>query len=454
MEALLKARARLKEIGAAIKTMTEKPQLTADDLTALNAHTDEAEALEAQIKSLERVESFQARSAVPAGAAVGAEGGAEDGRQERGVEPVPQRKMNANEKVSIIAASTLLARVQNKAALQVLDEQGYGEFAKELGREMKRRAISTTTASVFIPDPIADEFIEFLRPEMTFFQGGPKRVQFTAGKFKAPRGATGATASYVGEGAKKPVTEPTFDEINMSAKKLAAIVLITQEARDWSVPSIDAYIRDDLRTEMASRMDLNAYFGLGTGNSPRGILNIAGVPSFDFSGLGVAPTISEIDAMASRLILSLTENHIHANPKWAWLFSYRTFEALKNIRVGGDSMGVYAYPELHLPVPTWKGFRVLVTSQVPNNLGDESDESTIALIDYRHVLYGEEGGVEIKTSDQASVDVSGTVVHLWQQNMYGILAEHQHDFGLRHLHAVAKATGIRFGSLAGSPTSP
>jgi hypothetical protein len=33
---------------------------------------------------------------------------------------------------------------------------------------------------------------------------------------------------------------------------------------------------------------------------------------------------------------------------------------------------------------------------------------------------------------------------LWQQNMYAILAESMHDFGLRLSKAVVKALGIRF----------
>jgi hypothetical protein len=52
----------------------------------------------------------------------------------------------------------------------------------------------------------------------------------------------------------------------------------------------------------------------------------------------------------------------------------------------------------------------------------------------------------LKMSDQATLDVdgSGTLVHLWQQNMFAILAEAMHDFGLRTVKAVVKQSNIRW----------
>jgi HK97 family phage major capsid protein len=442
MNALEKALARLKELKGALDGLMAKSAPTADELGTMDTTIDEIEALEKQIATLKRAEEVRARQAVPANTP------APGGDNADVLPAVPQQKMDPGQKLSLIASATLKATVGRVSALKILSDEGYDAFSKDLEAAMRRKAIDTTSASILIPDAWSTEIIEFLRPETTFFQGGPKRVQFTRGQFKAPRGATGATASYVGEGAKKPVTEMTFDSISMSAKKLAAIVLITQEARDWTIPSIDAYVRDDLRATMAQAIDLNAYFGTGAGDSPTGILNIAGVPDLDaqhYFASPLAPTINEIDAMASAMVLSLTNANIMAGQSWAWLMHYRTLEFLKNLRVGDDT-GVYAYPELRLPVPLWKGFRVLVTNQVPTNGGTNTDETSIALIDFRHVLYGEEGGVIVKTSDQATVDVNGTLVHLWQQNMYGILTEHQHDFGLRHLEAAVKMHGIRWGS--------
>jgi HK97 family phage major capsid protein len=460
MNALQKALARLKELMGELDALTAKDSFTAGDLEAIKAKSTEIKEKQAEIETLKEAEALRASAAQPAGATVPAADGAVDrghnGAPGGTLPAAPERKFETGQKMSLIAAATLKAKCRNTSALKILADEGYARFAKDLETEMRRKAVDTTVANVLLPETVAGEFIELLRPETTFFQGGPKRVQFTAGQFKAPRGATGATASYVGEGAKKPVTEPSFDSIQMSAKKLAGIVLITEEARNWSLPNIDAYIRDDLRAAMAQATDLNAYFGTGAGNSPTGILNIAGVPDLDaqhYFANPLRPTITEIDTWASDMVLSLTSHNIGSSPTaWKWLMNYRTLEYLKNLRVGDDT-GVYAYPELRLPVPTWKGFGILVTNQVPINGGASADETIIALIDFRHVLYGEEEGIVVKTSTEATVDVNGTLVHLWQQNMYGILMEAMHDFGLRHLHAVVKTHAVRWGATneAGSP---
>lgn len=455
MNALQKAQARLKELMAELGVYEAKDLLTADDLAVMDTKMKEIEAQEATITVLKAAEALRARQTVPAGEEIPAAGRSvgrgDNGDPDGTIPAMPAQKMTPDQTVSLIAAATMKGKAHGISALKIMADEGYAQFALDLAGQMKRigKAVDTNTVDVLIPEIISNQIIELLRPETTFFQGGPRRIQFTSGKFKAPRGATGASASYVGEGAKKPVTEPTFDSIDMSSKKLAAIVLITREAKDWSLANIDAYIRDDLRAAMAQAIDTSAYFGTGAGDSPTGILATDGIPTFDaadFVNSTFAPTLAEVDAIASRLILSMTMANIGAAQTWAWLMSYRTLEFLKNMRVG-DNDGMYAYPDLQQNPPRWKGFRVLVTNQVPVNGGATTDETTLSLIDFRHVLYGEEGGIEVKTSDQATVDVNGTLVHLWQQNMYGILTEHRHDFGLRHLAAVAKMNHIRFGAL-------
>lgn len=447
MDKIKEAQAKLKALLGELEALTQKDDTSAEHIAAMKAKTAEVKAQEDLIATLKEAEAARARAAAEAIPASDRTVERDDNQPAR-----PKLQVAKDQRLSLIAAATLKAKLLRVPALKILEDGGYGQFAAELSIGVNKDTVDTDLTSVLIPAALSNEIIELLRPETTFFQGNPKRIQFTNGKFKAPRGATGAVAGYIGEGVKKPVTNPTFDSIEMAPKKLAAIVLITQEAKNWTLPNIDAYIRDDLRAAMAQATDLNAYFGTGAGDSPRGILKIIGVPHITKNAAIANPTLSQIDETASSMILHLTQANIGASQTWAWLMSYRTIEFLKNVRVGGANDGIYAFPELRGPNPTWKGFRVLVTNQVPDNLGAGGNHSTLALIDFRHVLYGEEAGVTVKTSDEATVDVNGTLVHLWQQNMYGILTETQHDFGLRHLNAICVLDDLLWG--AGFTTSP
>lgn len=452
--ALAELRAALATKVAAIeglKTKAFASEATAEDIEAFDKAVAEAETIEKQIALAERAEAVAAKSAAtvqhtpaPAAPTVPAQ---------------PVTEIKADEKLGLLAAAQVKAFFGKESIVKVLDDNGYGQFAKSITTD-------SGSAGVLVPQPLQREIIELLRPQTTFLQGNPRRVPLTHGKFKQPRGASGAQAGYVGEGALKPITDVTFDRVELSAKKLAAIVPLTDEAKAWSLPDLEAYVRADLQRTLSQAIDTAAYWGPGTSSAPKGILTLAGIGSRDTVATDPKqPTITEIDREASWAILSLTAANIPASPSWAWLLSYRTLEYLKNIRVGGTN-GDLAYPELHGANPTWKGFRVFVTNQVPDNGGGTTDESSISLIDFAHVLFGEEpGGTRVKVSDQATLQVGTEIVtvpgvsgapdvvtevpvllNLFQQNQFAILIENSHDFGLRHLKAVAVLKKVRWGA--------
>ena len=316
--------------------------------------------------------------------------------------------------------------------------------------------LTPADGGILVPTPQSSTIIDFLRPENTFLQGGPKRVPLVSGQFNQPRGATGATAGYVGEGAKKPVGSPTFNNISMRSKKLAGIVMVTMEALAWSLADLRAYIEDDLRSTLASNLDLACYFSVGSDTTPNGILKRSGINRFNAATTGTgayfanpkAPTVAEIDAVATRMILAITDANIPASQRFAWTMNYHLMRYLADAR---GANGQLIYPELNQAAPTWKGFRVLVTTQFPSNGGTTTDESTLALIDWGSVLYGEDEGLTVKTSTEASIDVgTGTPVLLFQQNMMAILMEMRHDIALQRDAAVSVLERARWGSLSAS----
>lgn len=463
---LEKLRARLKGLLDELKVIQAKDTMTAEDLKKLNEINAEIEGdetkgvlgLEAQIKALELSEQIQARAAKPADVVVpGADREVTRGDNlPEGMKLIAaeaHKALSAEDKFCLSAAAAYKAKHLGQPVLKVLADNGYGLLAKEMEMGARQKAIDTSSITALLPAAVSSQVVELLRPETAFLKGGPKKIEFVNGKFQSIRVVSGTSASYVGEGAKKPVTDAQFETFQMTPKKLAAIVLITKEAKKWSVPSIADWIRDDLRRSMSQKIDLTAFFGVGSPTAPTGIFNLPNVPQFNVEAVSpTAPTLAEVDAVARRMILSLTVANISASPKWAWLMNYKTLEYLKSMRVG-DNDGAYAFPDLHKENPTFKGFRVLVTNQVPGNLGTGSDESYLGLIDFRYVLFGEEQGIEFSVSTEATIDIdgNGTLVHLFQQNMEAILGEAEHDFNIEYARAAVLAKGIRWGENGGSP---
>ena len=75
---------------------------------------------------------------------------------------------------------------------------------------------------LLVPTPVSGGIMPLLRLESTFINASPVRVPLTNGQFVLARGLAGATASYIAEGALKPVSTPTFDSISMRAKSSRA----------------------------------------------------------------------------------------------------------------------------------------------------------------------------------------------------------------------------------------
>ena len=460
MNDLQKMRAKLRELLAelpAIKAKALAEDALESDLQAYDAKLDEIEQHSAKIDRAEREDALVAKTSKVALDPI------QKDEDDDPVEPMfaaPKVKVEKSQSLGIMVAAAILGKKNNVDPLKFLEDNGYGQFVKEI-RYMHKAAPTpsvnivngASSGGVLVPSPLANSIIELLYPTTTFLQGGPRRVPLIGGKYHQARGATGATASYVGEGIKKPLSAPTFNDINMQAHKLATIVPITQEAKMWTIGDIESFVRADAAEAMAVKMDQTMYFGTGVGDIPLGIFNKSGVTTLTANGRFsnmAAPTLAELDAAATAMILSMTNANIYQNPSWAWLMPYRTMLKLQNMRVGSTFDGLFAFPELQRPADgsasgaTWKGIRVLVSNQVPTNLGTGAVETTLSLIDFSQVLFGDEGAMIVKTSEEATLDSSGTLIHLWQQNMFAILFEMFHDVGLRRNEAVVNMTDIRF----------
>lgn len=442
----------------ALKTAAFAPDATDEAVSAYEAGVNALKGIDRLITIAEADEAIEGATSKAADAPAG--GG--DGHRPYAA---PKKTVKDEQKPLLPVAAQIKAAIINKQAqesgsservspVDLLNNEGYGDLVKEFdakAREQRHKAglASTVSSSVLLPQPVADEIIPILYPAATFLQGNPRRVQLIGGVYRQARGVGSATASYVGEGAKKPIGAPTFDDIDMRSHKLAGIVYMTNEAVKWTIGRLEDYVRADLRRVMGLKMDSAMYFGTGAGATPTGIFSQAGITTLDGSGTTLfannrAPTVAELDRVASRMMLSLTGANIVRADTWRWVMGYRLMQYLADLR---DGNGNAIYPGVDDPVnPRWKGIRILVSNQFSENGGTNTDEGNLGLVDFSHVLFAEEEGMTMKATTEATLDDAGTTVFLWQQNMSAILCEMQHDVALDQPKAVALLTHVRAGS--------
>jgi HK97 family phage major capsid protein len=113
---------------------------------------------------------------------------------------------------------------------------------------------------------------------------------------------------------------------------------------------------------------------------------------------GTTPTVTQIDADARKAEMALLGSDVLMT-NVRWIMSPREFTFLRDLR---DANGNLVYPGLSQPTPTWKGFPVEVTNQIPRNLGGTEDEAEIYLVDFDLCLIADSYQVRIDASENAA----------------------------------------------------
>ena len=108
---------------------------------------------------------------------------------------------------------------------------------------------------------------------MVFRDCDPTIVDMPMGNLTIPRLAAGATAGYQGELDDMASSQETFDDIQLNAKKLTALVPVSNDLLRRAPANLEQIVRDDMVQSLARREDLAFLLGDGSGGSPVGLLN-------------------------------------------------------------------------------------------------------------------------------------------------------------------------------------
>lgn len=461
----------LKELRKALAEKVEglkeiKSKACAEDATdeavkAFDDAMDEVEALQKQIARLERAEQLEKDASRPADEQVD---NIEDGGDPVSRNAQDMSKMDQVAKMGLVAMSVTAQEFSRRDgdgdnALKILEDHGLGQFAKDIdGYKKSRKAamsrIKSLSGSVNVsggfltPDNRNTDIIELLYPQTTFLQGGPRIVPMPNGVYRQPAGGSGASASYRQEGGSTKTTSPTFREINMSAKFLGAIVLMTQEMLDFSIPGAKAFIEGDLREAMGQEMDAKAYYGTGEGGEPLGIFEHD--IQFVESAEAATPSVKNIDTDMDNLELAFLNKNLRTG-NWRYVMAPRSKKFIGSRRVGDAGDGEFAFPEIRGKSPEFNDHPVLHSTNIPINRGAGADESDLALVNFSDVLLGLMDEMGFAASSEATISHNGQLVHLFQNNMVALRTLSGHDIALRRNISVAKLVdgsggGITWGS--------
>jgi len=248
--------------------------------------------------------------------------------------------------------------------------------------------VNTTTASELRTEDVARILVQPLEEASQFLAAGP-RIFDTTGPFRLPKlgklvddEGDPAEPDWIGESELISERDVDFGEVELlpsTMKSVKSIVRFSNELARSSVVALDAAIRQRLVTDVAAKLDAQAFSASGNGTTtPKGLFAWGSTQNV---AVGGALTFDKlIDAWGKALSANVDVNALR------WVMKPREFIALRKVKTLTSGSNEYVLT----PDPTQDGvFRlfgspVIVTGRVPDLTGTP-DTGRAALVDFSQI---------------------------------------------------------------------
>jgi HK97 family phage major capsid protein len=223
------------------------------------------------------------------------------------------------------------------------------------------------------------------------------------------------TAQFVSEGAAKPTTGAEFAEVVVNVKKIASQVIYTEELLEDAAEDPRVLVNADVQSAIADLIDAHA-LGYAAGSTVSTSFDTALTSTTSSVELG-----SSGDALASAV--SSAFNTIESNgytPSGIILASDGRAHLRDARRAVETTAPVYTASYEREP-DTLYGAPIRYSSNLPRFSATKAASKIVGIVgDFSGAIAAMRADISVRTSDQASIDVSGTVQHLWQQNKMAV----------------------------------
>jgi HK97 family phage major capsid protein len=329
-------------------------------------------------------------------------------------------------------------RVIRALAVSKNDPERAASWAKkQWGDDAVTRALSAsdmTAGGFLLPAPLSEEVIELLRPRVVVRKLGALTIPMDNGTTTMPKLTAGSSASYIGENRNIANTAPTGGQVKFADKKLAALVVLSNDLIRTSSSKANTVVRSDLIRAMSQREDKGFIRDDGTEDKPKGLRYWA--PAANQLAANATVNLANVTYDLGRMILALKNADVPlSNP--GWIFAPRTEMYLMTVR---DANGNYAFRDEMMTGKLWS-FPYATTTQVPITLGSGSD-SEIYFVDFDDVVIAEASTLIIDASSEAAYYDGSAVQAAFSKDQTVIRAIARHDFGVRHDASVCVLTGV------------
>ena len=338
--------------------------------------------------------------------------------------PAPEVKEERSEKVRVEAvpfSGRLRAFENAKDAYQVgmwfKAKAGDAEarrWCQDHGVEARAQgSTGSTTGAAFVPDVLSSTVIRLVDQYSAFAQNATN-VVMPSDVLLFPRRTAGATAYWIDENSAITASDPTSNQVTLTAKKVTGAVVIASELLQDSIVSIADWIAAELALSLSNAVEAAAWSG-----NPSNAPGVAGLVTTHTGGLlassgatfaaslvtAAGDTPDEVTKGNLLAMMGAVPQHSRAGAKW-FCSPFFFASCMQNLDLAqGGSVGLSQGMGL-----TFLGSPVVLTDRLPSG----ADSTGVVMALYGNMAnssyYGIRQAIEIASSDQVNFLSDQTVI--------------------------------------------
>lgn len=243
------------------------------------------------------------------------------------------------------------------------------------------------------------------------------------------------TAAFVAEGAAKTATGAEFAELAVNVKKIASIVLYTEEVLEDAAVDPGTFVSPDVEAAFADEIDANA-IGYRAGST------ITTAFDADLKSTTSSVEYDQTKADGVPLVVSAAIATIEANGGTATgaVFNPDARKVLRDARQAASGLGSAqaVFGEgFGREQDNIYGLQLRYSTNLPTLSGAAAAGRVVGLVgDFSHAIFVMRRDITVRSTNQATVDVSSTLHHLWQQNKTAVLWEQRLGFNVHDMNSM------------------
>lgn len=280
-----------------------------------------------------------------------------------------------------------------------------------------------------VPLAFSGEYIDALVANTLIDKLNIRRVPLVHGNLSIPRMDTTSAISWGGEETVGGITEPTFGEVNMRAKKLFAKTAMSNTLIRESGVNIEGWVAEDLMRKARIALDDALLNGTGSQYQPLGLANNPNVQTSGSSSTAFGLTTpNDMVALLEQANVRMENVHWLLNPMGeSW------------IRNKAFSSGPFAWSDEMSRTGRLRGYEFHSSSTV-KYVDTTTDYADFWLGDFAEMMFGISKDISIEVSREGTFTNNGNVISAFDKDLTLIRLIAEVDFACRQPKAFVHGT--------------